>query len=388
MEVEVFEKGPRPLAKVALTGGGRCNLTNSFRDVKSLTQVYPRGERLMKQLLKEWGHRETMQWFEERGVSLVIQKDECVFPRSQNAMQVVATLLTAMQQNGVKLTLRHRLTDIHPEEKGFRLSFETPEGTTEQCFEQVVVTTGGAPRPAQLNFLRHLQLNYEPPVPSLFTLRIDCPPLLALTGTVIREAEVMLTGTHFRADGALLITHRGVSGPAILRLSSHAARHLAECNYKTTLCINWLGKTREEEARQMLETMRSQSPKKQMGTIAPPPLTSRHWIMLLKRSDTDPQMVWADLNGKRLSRLACMLTADTYRIEGRDRHKEEFVTCGGVALNSIDTRSLEAREHKGLYFAGEVLDVDAVTGGFNLQAAWTMGHTVAAHIQRTTECSI
>ena len=368
-DVTVIERNSRPLAKVAITGGGRCNITNSFRDVDDLRQVYPRGGRLMQRLFRQFSPADTMRWWQDMGVPLTVQDDQCVFPRSQRAMQVVDTLLQAMQKLGVRLLTGAKVTCIRATDGGFQVSYNN---TTEQ-FDNVVVTTGGSPRMSGLDFLPSLKI--EPPVPSLFALNVGDEALNSLMGIVVADTPVSIAGTKFKAQGDLLITHFGLSGPALLRLSSHAARHLAEQEYRVRLCVNWMQGQTEEEVRTLLRSYSRQC--RQVTNQHPSHLTARHWSMLLARAGVAESRRWDTLPDKELNRLTATLTADTYPTDGRRTYKAEFVTCGGVALTEIDPNTLECKHYPGMFLAGEVLDVDALTGGFNLQAAWTMGYVVA-----------
>lgn len=378
-EVMVFEAGAKALAKVAITGGGRCNLTNSFRQVKSLGQVYPRGERLMKKLLSEWDHRQTMQWWEKEGVKLVTQEDECVFPASQDAMEIVRTLLRLMRELGITLHTNHRVTTIRHKDEGYELQFFGGEAMPKRM-DRVVLTIGGCPTERSLRLVEELQLPIENPVPSLFTLNIADEALHALMGCVVEDAVVGLAGTKFRGEGPLLITHWGMSGPAILKLSSHAARHLAETDYRATLCVNWMGVMKEEEVRNVLQSIQCKNAQRQITNEYPTRFTSRLWEYLCQRAGIEGDTKWCDVTGKRLNRLVSTLTADSHEVVGKSRFKDEFVTCGGIALTALRGTSMEMKDHPGMYAAGEVLDVDAITGGFNLQAAWTMGWKVAKSI--------
>jgi predicted Rossmann fold flavoprotein len=379
LEVRVYEAGNRPLAKVALTGGGRCNLTNSFRDVRRLSEVYPRGERLMKRALSEFSQKDTVKWFENEGVRLVVQDDQCVFPASQDAIQIVRTLERAMREEGVILECNKRVSTIRPEgsgaEGGFRISFA--DGG-EVLAAKVVFTIGGC-SDAALGRILPEGIELAKTVPSLFTLKIEDPGLRSLMGTVVQSAALSLAGTGFRSEGTLLITDWGVSGPATLRLSSYAARYLAENEYRASLLINWLGSS-ESEIRSRLEEISAASLRKQLSTTHPAELPDRLWRFILGRCGFREDLRWAELGSRGLNRLVGRLLADEYEVVGRAKFKEEFVTCGGVALGGIDLPTQQSRLYPGLYFAGEVLDVDAVTGGFNLQAAWSTGWRVANKI--------
>ena len=373
-DIHVFERMKKPLAKVALTGGGRCNLTNTFVGVRSLEAVYPRGHRLMKRLLREFDHEETMAWFEREGVELVTQTDECVFPASQRADEIVQTLLAAMRRGGVKLHCGQGVQEICPAEGGYRLAFDNGQA---QWFDTVVVTSGGSPRKAGLSFLQPLHLEMVEPVPSLFSVTVEDKGLRALSGTVVENASVRLTGTKLKAQGALLITHLGLSGPAILKLSAYAARLLHERNYQAEIAINWLGEMNEKEAWTLVNDLARQNGMKQVGNVWPTVLNRRLWQFLLQSLDLSAEMRWNGMQQKTLRRMAAQLTNHVFLISGRNPYKEEFVTCGGVALTELNPATLECKRHRGLYFAGEVTDTDAITGGFNLQAAWTMGYVAA-----------
>ena len=358
-EVTVYEAGPKLLAKVAVTGGGRCNLTNSFRDVHRLGEVYPRGEQLMRRALAAFSHEDTMRWFKAEGVRLTIQEDQCVFPVSQDAMQIVRTLERCLRDVGVRVRLN------------------TPVERVEDLdADRIVVTTGGSSR-EKLERLLPAGVEVTPCVPSLFTLKIPDEGLRALMGTVVEQASLALAGTRFRAAGTLLLTDWGVSGPATLRLSSYAARHLAENGYTGTLLIGWLDAP-EAAAREWIAATAAANPRKQAAGTPPAGLTARLWRHLLGRAGLREDLRWAELGSKGAARLAATLTADAYPVAGRARFKEEFVTCGGVALSGVNLNTLESKTRPGLFFAGEVLDLDAVTGGFNLQAAWSTAALVAA----------
>ena len=360
LPVTVFEAGSKPLAKVAITGGGRCNLTNSFEGIRQLSQAYPRGERVMKRALQVFSEKDTIRWFTQRGVSCVLQPDHCWFPRSQDAMDIVHCLLEAISGADIRLN-----TPV------------TPGLVNGEAFDYVVVTTGGAPK--GLPFLDGLGLAIMPPVPSLFTFTVPDPALRSLMGLVV-EATIGLTGTAFKADGPLLITDWGLSGPAALKLSSYAARQLAEDGYKGTLWINWL-RTNEDEIRRQLQETASGNPQKLVSTTHL--LPSRLWSHLLAKAGLRPDIRWAEVGSKGLNRLVAVLSADTYPLSGKSRFRDEFVTCGGVALSNLNLSTLESKQHPGLYFAGEVLDIDAITGGFNLQAAWSTGYVCAQSILKS-----
>lgn len=376
--VDVYEAGPKALAKVAITGGGRCNLTNSFEGIRSLAEAYPRGERLMKRLLKQFSQEDTWRWFESAGVPLVFQEDHCVFPLSQDAMDIVRALLRRME--GANLLLRTPVHTIQaaeaPDQVGGDGHLTGHLLVDSEPYDAVVVTTGGAPK--GLPMLDGLDLEWVPTVPSLFTFTIRDEGLRNMMGLVV-DASVSIPGTAFKADGPLLITDWGLSGPAVLKLSSYAARHLHEVGYQAPLSVNWLA-SNEAETREILQEAAAGNPRKQISNTPIAGLQSRLWNHLIAKAGLRPDIRWSELGSKGLNRLVSTLTQDTYAIAGKTKFREEFVTSGGVALGNLDPSSLESKRHPGLYFAGEVLDIDAITGGFNLQAAWTTGAVVARSI--------
>lgn len=374
-EVVILERSSRVLAKVKVSGGGRCNLTNSFAQVGDLSKIYPRGHRLMKRLLKEFGPADTYRWFEQRGVPLVTQEDECVFPQAQDSDAVILCLRRQAQAAGVVVRTGCGVEGITRTADGdllLQLSAGVPE-----TFQRAILTTGGAPKAEGHEWLSALGHQLEQPCPSLFTFQIADAALTALMGIVVEQAQTALAGTKMRAEGPLLITHWGMSGPAVLKLSSHGARYLAERDYRAQLLVNWTGSVAVNDVAADLLAIAGKSPRKQLGSIRPYGLQQRLWCFLLERSGLAAERTWADLGKKGLNRLVNVLTADTYAISGRGTYKEEFVTCGGVSLESVAPKTLESKVCPGLFFAGEVLDIDAVTGGFNLQAAWTTGYVAA-----------
>lgn len=377
--VDIYERGQKVLAKVAITGGGRCNLTNSFEHVSDLKQVYPRGHQLMKRLFCRFNHQDTCRWFENEGVGLVTQEDDCVFPRSQDAMTIVRCLTYKAKGLGIRIHVNHRLTAIAKEadDQPFILHFSEDK---EAEADRVVITTGGSPRAEGLAYLERLGHKTEPPVPSLFTFNIEETSLKQLMGCVVDPVMACIPATKYKAQGALLITHWGVSGPAILKLSAHAARHLHDCNYKETICINWTNENDQNKVEEEIRKIASCHPQKQVTSIRPFLLPARLWQYLTEKAGIAQERKWAETGRKGINRLVEVLSNDCYRITGRGTYKEEFVTCGGISLKSVQTNTLESKHMPGLFFAGEVLDIDAVTGGFNLQAAWTTGYIVGGSI--------
>ena len=359
MEVTIFEKSKKVLAKVEVSGGGRCNCTNSFAAVHDLSQVYPRGHRLMKRLFKTFDYRAAYAWFERHGVRLVTQDDNCVFPASQDSHTIINLFLYEAKRHGIEIRTAQKIESLDQLKD----------------YDFIAITTGGGT--ASMAGVPAIDA-----VPSLFTFSIADEALTALMGTVVEDATAFIPGTKLRASGPLLITHWGMSGPAILRLSSYAARELYDHQYQMPLAVNWLSK-KDPEILQELQAIIANHPQKQITSIRPFGLPSRLWEYLTQKTLGErASNRWQNLNQKELNRLVNSLSNDSYQIAGRAPFKDEFVTCGGVSLDAVDPNTLESKTVSGLYFAGEVLDIDGVTGGFNFQAAWTTAYIVAQAISK------
>lgn len=377
-DVSIFEKGSKVLAKVAVSGGGRCNLTNSFADISDLKKAYPRGAKLLKKAFKTFDHQDAYRWFEEHGVPLVTQEDQCVFPRSQDSGSIIACFLKLSKQLGITIHTFHTLSGLTKQER-FTLSFKE-EHIPEQTFDVVVVTTGGNPKEDGFNYLKELGNNIVKPVPSLFTFNIPSDPVRELMGTVAENACVSLQETKLKASGALLITHWGMSGPAILKLSSYAAPILHEKEYRFNILVNWVNETNCDKIADYLNGIVAQNPQKQLSNIRPYGISSRLWLFLLRKVEIPEERKWAELGKKGINKITNILSHDEYKVHGKGQFRDEFVTCGGVSLDAIDPNTMESKHCKNLYFAGEVLDIDGITGGFNLQAAWTTAYLAAQSI--------
>ena len=359
MEVTIFEKSRKVLAKVEVSGGGRCNCTNSFAAVRDLSEVYPRGHRLMKRLFKTFDYRDAYTWFERHGVRLVTQDDNCVFPASQDSHTIINLFLAEARRHGISIRTESKITSLG----------ELAD------YDFIAITTGGGT--AAMAGVPVVEA-----VPSLFTFSIADEDLQALMGTVVDDATAFIPGTGFRASGPLLITHWGMSGPAILKLSSHAARELHDHHYQMPLSVNWTSR-KDPDILQQLQDIISRHPQKQLNTIRPFDLPSRLWNYLLEKTLGErAKNRWQNLNKKELNRLVNTLCNDSYQIAGRAAFKDEFVTCGGISLAAVNPTTLESKDLPHVYFAGEVLDIDGITGGFNFQAAWTTAYTAAQSISQ------
>ena len=375
VRIDLFEAGAGILSKVARTGGGRCNITNTFGSVRSIKQVYPRGFRLMQRLLPRFGSEDTLRWFGERGLSFVEEDEGRVFPSTMDAMDVVNVLKESIRLcNNIIVHTASPVASIAPYPGGGY--FLTVGDRSFGPYESVIVTTGGMESPRASALPLSLGLPLSTPVPSLFALETGAYAVKRLSGISAR-ASLKFEGTSYASEGQVLITGRGFSGPAIIRLSSYAARYLAENSYKSRLLIDWLPGLGAAETAEMIGGLFRQHPSKLCVNIHPDELPSRLWAMLLNKAGFGEGQNGGSVSVKQVNRLSSTVLCDSYDISGRDRFKDEFVTCGGISLDAVKADTLESKINPSLYFAGEVLDIDGITGGFNLQAAWTTGYLAA-----------
>ncbi|WP_438480392.1 NAD(P)/FAD-dependent oxidoreductase [Oleiharenicola lentus] len=384
--VTIYEATAHLLAKVKVSGGGRCNVTHACFDPRELVKRYPRGGRELLGAFHRWQPRDTVDWFAQRGVELKTEEDGRMFPVTDSSQTIVDCLQTAAAKAGVtvkthcgvKLVERVYNKKIDPsvtdETEAARATFRVTlvSGEVVHC-DKLMLATGGNKTNTGFEIARQFGHVIEPPVPSLFTFNITDPRLTELAGVSVEEATTAVRGTNLKERGPLLVTHWGLSGPAVLKISAWGARVLHDTGYKFTLVVNWAPKFTLETARAELERARAANPKKQLGTWGPLGLPSRLWEKLLPAAGIALTTQWAGVPGAALRALAAQITEGEFSVTGKSTFKEEFVTCGGVKLSEVDFKTFESRLVPGLHFAGEVLDIDGVTGGFNFQAAWTGG---------------
>lgn len=371
-QVFLFEKSQKLLAKVKISGGGRCNVTNGCADVNELLKAYPRGGKKLKKAFHRFNTTDTMEWFESRGVPLLIQEDNCVFPVSQNSQSIIDCLMNEIRRLSIRVETGAGVQQIQPTGDQLVLDF-TAADRPSQAFDKVIVATGGSPKRKGLEWLEALGHRIEDPVPSLFTFNMPAESITELMGIVVEPAQTSIQGTKLKASGPLLITHWGMSGPAILVLSAFGARVLQEMEYRCKVRINWVNEKNNAWVMAVLEEIVRDHPKKKLANYRPYLLPDRLWLYLLEKSKISAGNTWADLGQKSLNKLVHVLTNDGYAVQGKTTFKEEFVTCGGVSLQDINLQTMESKACPNLYFAGEVMDIDAITGGYNFQAAWTTG---------------
>jgi len=371
--VTILEKSKKILSKVKISGGGRCNVTNGCTDVSELCLAYPRGGKKLKKAFYLFNTSDTMQWFESRRVPLLIQEDNCVFPVSQDSQSIIDCLMNECRRLNISIETGKGVKVIRPLEDGkLELSFNKNEHAA-QIFDKVIVATGGSPTRRGLEWLEALNHKIENPVPSLFTFNMPSETITELMGIVVEEALVNIQGTKLKSDGPLLITHWGMSGPAILKLSAFGARTLSEMGYECKAQVNWVNEKNNSIVLEELQKISKEHSKKILANIRPFYLPVRLWHYLIKKAELSKDQKWAELGKKSLNKIMTLLTNDVYQVKGKTTFKEEFVTCGGVSLNSIDLKTMQSKVCPNLYFAGEVMDIDAITGGYNFQAAWTTG---------------
>lgn len=369
--VTIFEATAHLLAKVKVSGGGRCNVTHACFEPRELVQRYPRGGRELLGAFSRWQPRDTVAWFEARGVKLKIEADGRMFPVTDNSQTIVDCLMGAAQKAGVVIRTNCGVKMVErAQDGGFSLTTTPGETVT---VDRLLLATGGNKSNAGFTIAAQFGHAIEPPVPSLFTFHVNDPRLKELSGVSVEDAATAVTGTTLKERGPLLVTHWGLSGPAILKLSAWGARALHDCGYKFTLRVNWAPQFNTETVRAALEAARAANPKKQIATWCPLGLPGRLWEKLVVAAGLAPDAIWNGIGNPALRALVAQVVEGEFAVNGKSMFKEEFVTCGGVRLTEVDFKTMESRLAPGLYFAGEFLDIDGITGGFNFQSAWTTG---------------
>lgn len=380
-DVSLFEATNKVLSKVLISGGGRCNVTNNTQDVRELVKNYPRGEKELIGPFNQFGPSDTISWFESKGVKLKTEDDRRVFPVTNNSESIANALVDCAKGYKINIRKNSRVDYVEPNESsanGFFLCFKNSE---REFYDKVVIACGGIKKQSSLfSKLRHKIID---PVPSLFSFEINDQLIEGLLGISIREVDAKLSFSSEKVNSKyvveskpLLITHWGLSGPAVIVLSSHYARELYDVSYQAKLTLNFLPKNKPSEVKSMLLDMKSKSPKKKLYSSKVFDLPSALWSRFLDASKIDKDLLWANLSIREAEVISENLTKYEFQIIGKGQFKEEFVTSGGVSLKEVDFKTMQSKLHPGLYFCGEVLDIDGVTGGFNFQAAWTTGYLV------------
>ncbi len=375
-EVHVFEKSTQLLSKVKVSGGGRCNVTHACFDNRTLVQFYPRGSKQLSSPFKEFSPIDTIAWFKERGVTLKTEADGRMFPVTDSSQTIINCFLEEAQRLGVRIHTQQGVSSFVQENNLWKITFSDQ---SQFVADALLIATGSSE--LIWNQLKSLGIKIEEPAPSLFTFNVKDMNLHELSGTSVEHTSLKIQGTKLKTEGPLLITHWGMSGPAILKLSAWGALDLKALNYNFTLSISFLPAENDQSLMDFLKNLRSKESRKQVNSFSPfDEISKRLWNYLLGKSDITQQLNWADLSNKDLQRLVEELLHGQYKVNGKSTFKDEFVTCGGVSLDEINFKTYESKKYTGLFFAGEVINVDAVTGGFNFQHAWTSGWIAAEGI--------
>ncbi|MBC7450320.1 MAG: NAD(P)/FAD-dependent oxidoreductase [Cytophagales bacterium] len=373
-QVIILEKSDKVLSKVRVSGGGRCNVTNACSSIETFASHYPRGKELLLSAFKVFSNKDTIEWFKKRRVSLKAEDDGRMFPVTDSSQTIIDCLLSEASLLKINIRTKSTVRSIHKKEHLFHIGIQNADSL---IADKVIVASGGYPQLQQYSWIKDLGLSIVEPVPSLFTFNIPSSPLKDLMG-VSQFSEVSISKTNYSYQGPLLITHWGLSGPAILKLSAFAARQLAEKKYEFDINVRWAseGITVSENE---LKKIREANPKKLVRNVIPFSLPKRLWELFCDQAEIRAHENWAELGNKKLQVLFALLSKQSLHVSGKTTFKEEFVTCGGISLTDINPSTMEALYVPGLYLAGEALDIDGITGGFNFQAAWTTGYIAGKH---------
>lgn len=375
IRITIYEKTTKLLQKVKVSGGGRCNVTHHCFTSYKLAENYPRGQKVLKEIFKQFQAKDVVDWFEKRGVQLKTEEDGRMFPVSDTSQTIVDCFLKEAQKLNIDIKISSHIKAIHKSEKCFLLYFS--DGIVVEA-DRVVVATGGQMNIESYSFLSELGLNLIAPIPSLFTFNDSSKKFVALSGVSVQEATVKIAGTKFEETAPLLITHWGLSGPAVIRLSAWAAEYLHQKQYNFTVLVNWAALKSENEVVGLLQAYKKMHPQKKIVSNPVLGLPTRLWQQICDVSEIQSDKKWIDISLHQLNKLVENLYRCPFDIRGKTTFKEEFVTCGGVDLAEIDVTTMESKKVQGLYFAGEVLNIDGITGGFNFQAAWSTAWLAAS----------
>ncbi|HEX3025578.1 MAG TPA: NAD(P)/FAD-dependent oxidoreductase [Chitinophagaceae bacterium] len=384
LKVTIVEKNNKGLSKVKVSGGGRCNVTHACFEINELIKKYPRGQNFLKKSFHWFNTKDTVDWFEERNIKLKTESDGRMFPETNSSQTIIDCLLKEATKYGVEIILNCEVKEIKKENNYFKLTAHDSRFSIHDSrfltSNFLCIACGGYPKSSQTEWLQNIGHSFEMPVPSLFTFNIPNNKITELMGVSIENATVKIVGTKLQEQAPLLITHWGMSGPAVLKLSAWGARILAEKNYRFEISVNWLGNRNENELRNEWIFFRDQFASQKIGNRNPFNLPNRLWLHLLRESFIDEGLRWAELTSKQQNKLIQTLTAQAFEVKGKTTFKEEFVTCGGIKLNEVDANTMQSKIVPHLFFAGEIMDVDGITGGFNFQNAWTGGWIAAKTI--------
>jgi len=377
LEVMMVEKSSHLLSKVRISGGGRCNVTHACFSIAEMIKKYPRGAGFLKKAFHHFFTTDTIAWFKERGVEIKTESDGRMFPMSNSSQTIIDCLMQEANRYGVTILMNREVKEITIKDSGFQLLFSN--GTILET-DFLCIASGGYPKSSQFEWLQKIGHTIESPVPSLFTFNMPGNPITALMGITVEKVQVKIMGSKLVEEGPMLITHWGMSGPAILKLSAWGARELAIKNWQFGIVINWLPAYNEQTLKDKFQQVRFDIAAQKISNRNPFLLPQRLWEYLLQQSGVNENIRWADLPAKEQNKLIKNICAQEFSVNGKTTFKEEFVTSGGISLEEVDHASMQSKILPNLFFAGEVLNVDGVTGGFNFQNAWTTGWIAAKAI--------
>jgi hypothetical protein len=377
LQVILLEKNNKLLSKVKISGGGRCNVTHACFDIVEMSRQYPRGQHFVKKAFHQFFTTDTIRWFEDRGVKLKTEKDGRIFPVTNQSQTIIDCLLKEAATYRVEIVLKSDVQKVQHENGMFTITMLNNQQLTAG---NLLVACGGNLRSSMIEALQGLGHSIEEPVPSLFTFNLPGHPITQLMGVSVERAKVKIMGTRLEEEGPLLITHWGLSGPSVLRLSAWGARQLADMHWKFSVLVNWLPDFQEQSLREKFHMLRKENASLKVINKNSFGLPSRLWEFLAAQSGIKNEIRWADLSNTALNRFIKNLSAFECEVSGKTTFKEEFVTAGGIKLSEVDAQTMMSKKIPGLFFAGEVLDVDGITGGFNFQHAWTSGYIAAKAI--------
>lgn len=375
--IHIFEKSNELLKKVKISGGGRCNVTHLYLSPAQFTKNYPRGAKIQKNNFDIFSPNDLVYWFQKRGVALKIEKDGRIFPTTNSSQTIIDCFQKELKKPNIQIHLNTEILELNKENNAF--SVRTPSET--QFFDIIIIAMGGAQKAREMDFF-NLSLAHPiiQTVPSLFTFKIEDKSLTNLMGLSVQGAQIKILSSSFKETGPVLITHWGLSGPAILKLSAWGAFYLHEKKYQFEISINWLGTEKELDVQKRIETNKKLHGNALVSNFKPETIPNRLWEYFLSKAEIAPTKLWRDLSKKDENKLIQTLTNQIFSINGKTTYKDEFVTAGGIDLEAIDSRSMESLLHPNLYFIGEILNIDGITGGFNFQNAWTSAIVAAKHI--------
>jgi hypothetical protein len=377
LTIAILEKTTKLLSKVTVSGGGRCNVTHHCFEAKKLSKHYPRGEKALKDLFKIYQAKDVVTWFESKGVKLKVEEDGRMFPTTDDSQTIVNLFLREADRHNIIIRTSSSVKKVVKSEDYFIIETENNQSFSAK---KILIAMGGHPNEEAYNWIKNLKHSINKPIPSLFTFNAADKHFTELMGVSVKKAYVKIEGTKFFQEGPLLITHWGLSGPSVIKLSAWAAEYLHAAQYKFNVLVSWIGEKKEEDLRSDLQSYKTKYPKQRVAGNPLFELPQRLWTKLCDLAEIEEGKIWAELSLKAMNKLLENIMRCRFEIKGKTTFKEEFVTCGGVPMEEIDLNTMESKIVSNLFFAGEVLNIDGETGGFNFQGAWTTAYVAAQTI--------